>query len=102
MKNGSVAADWHHSFTTIDDLRSHEDYLEAQKRESEIVDEDPNVDISSLVDNQRRIFLRVVEHYRQILNQEQPPPLRVNIDGTAGTGKSYLIDTLTKALNEMA
>jgi PIF1-like helicase len=43
------------------------------------VDEDPNVDIGSLVDNQRRIFLRVVEHYRRILNQEQPPPLRLSL-----------------------
>jgi len=28
--------------------------------------------------------------------------LWINIDGTAGTGKSYLIDALTKALTEMA
>src|SRR5439155_18292733 len=62
----------------------------------------PDVDISNLVDNQQRIFLRVVSHYRQTLAGENPDPLRINIDGTAGTGKSYLIDALTKALTEMA
>jgi len=66
------------------------------------VEEIPDVDISKLVDNQRRIFVRVVSHYRQILAGNSPPPLRINIDGTAGTGKSYLIDALTKALTELA
>jgi ATP-dependent DNA helicase PIF1 len=76
--------------------------LDVQKRGTDIVEEIPDVDISKLVDNQRRIFLRVVSHYRQILAGDHPPPLRINIDGTAGTGKSYLIDALTKALTELA
>jgi hypothetical protein len=62
----------------------------------------PDVDIANLVDNQRRIFLRIVEHYRLILDGENPPPLRINVDGTAGTGKPYLIDAISKALAEMA
>ena len=33
---------------------------------------------------------------------ENPPPLWINIDGMAVTGKSYLIDALTKALTEIA
>jgi ATP-dependent DNA helicase PIF1 len=76
--------------------------MEGQKRIVGYTEEIPNVDISNLVDNQRRIFLRVVEHYRNTQAGENPPPLGINIDGTAGTGKSYLIDALTKALTEMA
>ena len=94
--------DWHHSYTTPEDLRHKESYLETQERLVDTTEEIPNVDISNLVYNQRRIFLRVVEHDRNTLAGENPPPLRINIDGTAGTGKSYLIDALTKALTEIA
>jgi len=94
--------DWHHNFMTFEDLRYWESYLESQKRLIDIPEEIPNVDIMNLVDNQRRIFLRVISHYHSILAGENPAPLRINIDGTAGTGKSYLIDALTKALTEMA
>ena len=31
-----------------------------------------------------------------------PPPLRINIDGTAGTGKSFLIWAITKAITTFA
>src|SRR5204863_2306008 len=33
---------------------------------------------------------------------QTPSPLRLNIDGTAGTGKSYLIWAITKGLTELA
>jgi len=94
--------DWHHNYTTFEDIQHREGYLESQKRQINILEEIPNVDISNLVDNQRRIFLRVVSHYHQTLAGDNPAPLWINIDGTAGTGKSYLIDALTKALTEMA
>jgi ATP-dependent DNA helicase PIF1 len=94
--------DWHLNYTTFEDLRHRESYLESQKRLIDNVDEVPDVDIANLVDNQRRIFLRVVNHYHMTLAGENPPPLRINIDGTAGTGKSYLIDAISKALTEMA
>ena len=32
---------------------------------------------------------------------DQPEPLRLNVDGTAGTGKSFLIWTITTALREL-
>jgi len=89
-------------FTTLDDLRFREEYLEGEKRVRDFVDEDSNVDIGSLVDNQRRIFLRVIEHYHRLLAGEICAPLRINIDGTAGTGKSYLIDAITKVLTDIA
>ena len=78
------------SYTTAEEFYQWEHYLDVQKRATDIVEAIPDVDISKLVDNQRRIFLRVVSHYRQILAEDHPPPLRINIDGTAGTGKSYL------------
>ena len=34
-------------------------------------------------------------------NQNQPEPLRLNVDGTAGTGKSFLIWAITTALREL-
>ena len=55
--------DWHHSYTTFEDIQHRESHLESQKRMVEIVGEIPDVDILNLVDNQRRIFLRVVSHY---------------------------------------
>jgi hypothetical protein len=73
--------DWHHSYTTPEDLWHRESYLESQKRMVDTPEEIPNVDNSNLVDNQRRIFLRVVEHYRNTLAGENPLPLRINIDG---------------------
>ena len=97
-----IEFDWNHNFTSVEDFRHCEAYLETQKQQTDIPDNDPDVDIANLVDNQRRIFLRVVDHYRRILAGEDPPPFRLNIDGTAGTGKSYLIDAITKKLNEMA
>ena len=34
-------------------------------------------------------------------DQNQPEPLRLNVDGTAGTGKSFLIWAITTALIEL-
>ena len=82
-----------------DDVKAAESYIDEQKRQTEVFDEEiPDVDISKLVGNQRRIFLKVISHYQQILAGTNPPPLTINIDGTAGTGKSFLISAITKAL----
>ena len=32
---------------------------------------------------------------------DEPEPLRINVDGTAGTGKSFLIFAITAALRDM-
>ena len=80
--------DWHHNYTTVEDLRHRESYLENKKRLAIIHEDIPDIDIANLVDIQRRIFLHVVDHYRGTLAGENPAPLRINIDGTAVTGKS--------------
>ena len=54
--------DWHHNYTTVEDLRHRESYLESKKRLAIIHEDIPDVDIANLVDNQRRIFLRVGTH----------------------------------------
>ena len=43
-----------------------------------------------------------IQILRLILPGETPTPLGINVDGEAGTGKSHLIGTLSKSLNEMA
>jgi ATP-dependent DNA helicase PIF1 len=57
---------------------------------------------SSLQSAQRHIYDVVVGHYRQIQIGLSPPPLRINIDGEAGTGKSHLIAVLSATLHDIA
>ena len=58
---------------------------------------------SSLQSAQRVIYDAVVNHYKRVLLGYSPPePLRVNIDGEAGTGKSHLIAVLSSTLSELA
>ena len=97
--------DWKASYNVYgtDNIKIAENYIDEQKRQIEIFDEEiPDVDISKLIGNQRRIFLKVISHYQQILPERNPPPLTINIDGTAGTGKSFLISAITKTLNNLA
>ena len=97
--------DWKVSYNVYgaDNVKAAESYIDEQKWQTEVFDEEiPDVDISKLVGNQRRIFLKVISHYQQILAGTNPPPLTINIDGTAGTGKSFLISAITKALNNLA
>jgi PIF1-like helicase len=63
----------------------------------------PDVHYSQLKGEQRKVFLQVMAYFKKIRSNDtpKPPPLRINIDGTAGTGKSFLIWTITHALREM-
>jgi ATP-dependent DNA helicase PIF1 len=58
--------------------------------------------LSSLQSAQRHIYDVVVGHYRQIQIGLSPPPLRINIDGVAGTGKSHLIAVFSATLHDIA
>ena len=72
------------------------------------VKESPNDDVQALPDvhfshlkrEQRKVFLQVMAYFKKIRSNDtpKPPPLRINIDGTAGTGKTFLIWTITHAL----
>ena len=45
-----------------------------------------------------------MDHYRQVLlgDTPPPPPLRINVDGEAGTGKSWVILQASTKLSQMA
>ena len=49
----------------------------------------------TLNDNQMRVFKRIESHYRNLISDSgHVEPLRLIIMGTAGTGKSYLINMI--------
>jgi ATP-dependent DNA helicase PIF1 len=62
------------------------------------------VSYKSLEGKQREIFLQVMAYFLALKNNAVAAPpelLRINIDGTAGTGKSFLISAITTALREL-
>ena len=56
----------------------------------------------SLQPEQRRVYDVVMQQYKRILQGDSPSPLRINIDGPAGTGKSYLIAMISSHLQDRA
>ncbi|KAJ7101447.1 hypothetical protein B0H15DRAFT_796242 [Mycena belliarum] len=78
----------------------------------DLVKESPNDEIQGLPDHdykklkgkQREVFLQVMAYFKRInsdLPGPKPSPPRINIDGTAGTGKSFLIWCITAALRDL-
>ena len=63
----------------------------------------PEVDYKKLKGEQRNVFLQVMAYFKKMKTGDlnQPKPLRLNVDGTAGTGKSFLIWAITTALREV-
>ncbi|CAG8641197.1 7999_t:CDS:2 [Cetraspora pellucida] len=60
------------------------------------------IDYQTLNDNQIKIFKRLETYYNIIITGSNIEPLRIIIMGTAGTGKSYLINAIRQLLQEMA
>jgi len=56
------------------------------------IQELPNVDYHELKGEQRNVFLQVMAYFKKLKTGDpnQPEPLQLNVDGTAGTGKSVL------------
>jgi len=52
---------------------------------------------------QRNVFLQVMAYFKKLKTGEndQPETLQLNVDGTAGMGKSFLIWAITTALREL-
>jgi len=67
------------------------------------IQELPEVDYRMLKGDQRNVFLQVMAYFKKLKTGEndQPETLRLNVDGTAGTGKSFLIWAITTALREL-
>ena len=60
------------------------------------------VDLQTLNEKQKLVFRRIESHYDDMLKGHQVGPLRTIVMGTAGTGKTYLINAIRGRLREMA
>ncbi|XP_073287600.1 uncharacterized protein [Primulina huaijiensis] len=58
--------------------------------------------VDRLAAEQRIIYDKVISHYRAILAGQDPPPFLLNVDGRAGTGKSFVIQVLSAHLQELS
>jgi hypothetical protein len=60
------------------------------------IGEEENIlmDYQTLNDNQKIVFEQIELHYHDTLEGHQDEPLRIIIIGTAGTGKTYLIEAI--------
>jgi ATP-dependent DNA helicase PIF1 len=87
-----------------DVLKSATSWLSDQKTASgaHLMAEGVEVAWQGLQGSQRDIFLAVVAHFRATLSGLRPPPLRLNVDGTAGTGKSFLIAAISTEIKRIA
>ena len=68
-------------------------------QENELVTE--TLDYQTLNEKQKLVFKRVESHYGNMLKDNQTEPLRIIVMGTAGTGKTYLINAIRGRLREM-
>jgi hypothetical protein len=84
----------------IDKLAS---YLDGQKRDEEIKDDVPDpVDINSLNSQQRVLFDSYINTYQKILENEVVETQLLNVDGTAGCGKTYVIKAICQEIRRTA
>jgi hypothetical protein len=51
---------------------------------------------------QLKVYTLIVNHYSDYLAGRNPPQLRVNLDGVAGTGKTYVLLQASKKVEDMA
>ena len=67
------------------------------------VQELPEVDYRKLKGEQRNVFLQVMAYFKKMKSGDQnlPDTFWLNVDGTAGTGKSFLIWAITTALRKL-
>ncbi len=59
------------------------------------------LDYQTLNEKQKLVFKRIESHYNDMLKDNQTEPLRIIVMGTAGTGKTYLINAIRGKLREM-
>lgn len=99
---------WAQSDWTEEEIAIACDWMETQKRSGDLpVNQPAGADWRLLQGEQREVFLQVIAWYKMTLGAEQgrnnyPGPLRINIDGTAGTGKSFLISAISTELQNLA
>ncbi|KZT34517.1 hypothetical protein SISSUDRAFT_1065241 [Sistotremastrum suecicum HHB10207 ss-3] len=79
-------------------------WIKTQKELNPLPEEEfTAVDWRKLKGKQRDVFRQVVAYFKKKRDdpQFQPTPLCINVDGTAGTGKSFLIWSITQALQTL-
>jgi hypothetical protein len=77
-------------------------YLDELKRDDAVADNAPDpVDLDSLTPEQCVIFEGYVETYHCILRGDDVHPRLLNIDGTAGCGKTFLIKAICQELHHL-
>ena len=81
-------------------------WIDEQKCEAPQPEDDtPRIDVNTLEAEQRTIFDKYITAYSNILagnENNDPPQMLFNIDGTAGCGKTYLISAICQALRTLA
>lgn len=58
--------------------------------------------VTSLASKQKDLYDLITKHYDLYLQGRNPAPLHLNLDGRAGTGKSYAILLISEALQDMS
>jgi ATP-dependent DNA helicase PIF1 len=98
--------DWIGNSPELGSIVDASQWLEDQVKQSpnDNAQELPIVDYRLLKGQQRLIFLQVMAYFKKLLTEDggpKPEPFRINIDGTAGTGKSFLIWAIATELRVM-
>ena len=98
-----VGWDIHASRARWNDIDKMASFLDEQRRTDAISDDTPDpVDVESLTPEQHFVFTSYVHTYRRILAGEDVRPQLLNVDGTAGCGKTYLIKAICQELRRLA
>ena len=106
--DGGPDYDWTNTtYSYPDDLGK--SWIEQQQEISDIQAENeeliiPDVELNSMNDDQGFAFNIVMQTFFNFIesdNSEQVPLLRMAISGTAGSGKSYLIQCIVKAVRTL-
>ena len=91
LRDMYVEYDWHENSPNPKVLKSARSWLIDQVKESPNDDwqELPANNYADLKGEQQLVFLQVMAHFKKIKesNGVDTPPLHINVDGTAGTGK---------------
>ena len=106
LRDMDLEHDWFENSPSQLVINAASTWLEDQVKESP--DDDvqivPDADYAHLKGEQKLVFLQVMAYFKKlkILNEDDEPlPLRINVDGKAGTGKSFLIWEISHTLRDL-
>lgn len=93
------------SYARWNDVPAMSVWIDERKREAgqhQQTDTGAPIDPNTLEDEQRLIYNKYVEAYTKIIAGEDAQRVLINVDGTAGCGKTYLIRSVCQKLRQMA